>query len=125
ADGKDQTTTAADGRGPSIRRRSREGASRDQQRQGHRLESRQGEVLMIVVRKITVITCCVFATAAALLPSTAAAEYAIKPGSVGIEALNSSGQPDTRAGSHPDHLKVNFGLTSTGTGSRALVFEFA
>jgi hypothetical protein len=80
---------------------------------------------MIGIKKLTVVACCVFAIAAALLPSTAAAEYTIKPGSVKIQALDSSNGLDTRAGSHPDRLQVDFGLNVTRTGARDLVFEFA
>lgn len=64
---------------------------------------------------------------AALLPSAGVADFGIKPGSVKIEALDSSGNPDTRAGSHPDRLVVDFEFTAagTGTGARDLLFEFS
>ncbi len=80
---------------------------------------------MTGTRKLALVAACVFAIAAALLPSTAAAEYSIKPGSVKIAAKDASNNPDTRAGSHPDHLEVDFDLNVKGTGARDLIFEFA
>ena len=47
----------------------------------------------------------------------AAAEFGVVPGSLSIEALNAAGEPETRAGSHPDRLVVAFELTVEGTGT--------
>jgi hypothetical protein len=68
-----------------------------------------------------------FLLAAVLLPSSSAAEWGIKPGSVEVKALDSSGNPDTRAGAHPDRLAVDFAFSTagSGTGARDLMFEFA
>ncbi len=54
-----------------------------------------------------------------------AAEFGIAPGSLSIRALDRFGEPETRAGAHPDRLLVEFGLTvdGTGTGLRDLVLE--
>jgi hypothetical protein len=65
--------------------------------------------------------------AAMLLPSESFADFGIKPGSVEIKALDSGGNPDTRAGGHPDRLVIDFEFSTagTGTGARDLLFEFS
>lgn len=63
-----------------------------------------------------------FATA---VPSASGAEFGIAPGSVSIELLDAGGAPETRAGSHPDLMRISFGLevADTGTTARDLVME--
>lgn len=54
------------------------------------------------------------AVAAGWLAAPAGAELTIEPGGVTLELLDESGQPETRAGAHPDLLVQNFELTDTG-----------
>lgn len=62
---------------------------------------------------------------AVLLPSVSSAAFNIKPGSLEIHALNSEGFPETRAGSHPDRLTLDFDIETTeGAAARDLIFEF-
>lgn len=62
----------------------------------------------------------------AALPSLSSAEFAIEPGSLQVHAVDSTGNPDARAGSHPDRLVMDFNIaTSGGAAARDLVFEFA
>lgn len=66
------------------------------------------------------------ALALALSASAAsAAEFGIAPGSFTIHMLDAEGNPENRAGSHPDRLQVDFALNvaETGTTARELVFE--
>jgi hypothetical protein len=64
---------------------------------------------------------------AALFPAVSSATFGIEPGSVEIRALDSSDNPDNRAGAHPDHVDVSFKIHTTGDGTSArdLRFEFA
>lgn len=63
-----------------------------------------------------------FAVAA---PSASGAEFGIVPDSFAARLLNAEGQPETRAGSHPDRLQIDFALTveDTGTTPRDFVFD--
>jgi len=55
----------------------------------------------------------------------AAAEYGIVPGSFAVRTIDAEGHPETRAGSHPDRLQMDFALDVEGTGTtpRDLAFE--
>ncbi len=66
---------------------------------------------------------CAFFSLAIAVPSASAAQFEIVPGSLSIEALDAGGQPETRAGSHPDRLLVDFGLNAEGTTARDFEFE--
>lgn len=57
-------------------------------------------------------------------PSTSSASFEIVPGSLEIETLNSEGNPDTRAGAHPDHMLVKYKLNFEGTAMKDLLLEF-
>jgi hypothetical protein len=57
-------------------------------------------------------------------PSVSSAEFEIVPGSVEIQTVDSSSNPDTRAAAHPDRLLVSFALEMSGTAMRDLTFEF-
>ncbi|HET7417924.1 MAG TPA: hypothetical protein VFJ61_09905, partial [Solirubrobacterales bacterium] len=48
------------------------------------------------------------------VPVTASAQLQLQPGDVELELLNSAGQPETRAGAHPDRLVVGVRFTDTG-----------
>jgi len=76
--------------------------------------------------KRTITTAVLFLLTAALMPSLSAAAFQIKPGSVEIRTLDSNGELDTRAGGHPDRLKLDFEIESSGsaTAARDLIFEF-
>jgi len=65
--------------------------------------------------------------AAAAMPSASYGGFAIEPGSVRVQALDSGGNPDNRAGAHPDRLVLDFNIETTGVGTAArdLLFEFA
>lgn len=64
--------------------------------------------------------------AAAAMPALSSAHFAIQPGSLQVHAVDSSGNPDARAGSHPDRLVMDFNIeTSAGAAARDLVFEFS
>lgn len=58
-------------------------------------------------------------------PGAVAAQFGFVPGSLSIEALNAAGEPDNRAGGHPDRFVISFALTVEGTGTapRDLVVE--
>jgi hypothetical protein len=49
--------------------------------------------------------------------SAQAAEFGISPGSLQVRALDSAGEPETRAGAHPDRLQVGFSLDGAETGT--------
>ncbi len=55
-----------------------------------------------------------------------AAEFHIVPGSVHVAALDAEGNPDTRAGVHPNRFQTTFQFDSAGSGTSArdFVFEF-
>jgi len=75
-------------------------------------------------RSLLLTALCLFG--ALLLPSISGATFSIEPGSVKVEAKDKDGDPDYRAGAHPD-LDVAFKINTTGdgTGARDLLFEFA
>lgn len=54
-----------------------------------------------------------------------AAEFGIVPGSFAARMLDAEGHPESRAGSHPDRMQVDFALNvaGTGTSARDLVFD--
>lgn len=54
---------------------------------------------------------------------SARAEFGIVPGSFTAKMLNAEGQPENRAGSHPDRLEIDFALNLEGTTARDLFFE--
>lgn len=60
----------------------------------------------------------------ALAAPPVSAAFEIVPGSVKVRTLNSEGNPDTRAGAHPDRLLVSYELNLGGTVMRDLAFEF-
>ena len=45
------------------------------------------------------------------------------PGSFTARMLDAEGNPENRAGAHPDRLAVNFGLNPEGTSARDFAFE--
>jgi hypothetical protein len=55
--------------------------------------------------------------------SARAAEFEIVPGSFTARTLDAQGQPENRAGSHPDRFEIDFALHSEGTTARDFVFE--
>ena len=59
-------------------------------------------------------------------PAADSAEFGIVPGSLEAETLDGEGNPDSRAGAHPDHLRLAFRLTAEGTGTstRDQMLEF-
>jgi hypothetical protein len=61
-------------------------------------------------------------------PSVAeAADFGIAPSSVTLETIDGTNDPDTRAGAHPDRLRIDYGLVvrETGTSPRDIVFELS
>ncbi len=69
---------------------------------------------------------CVWAFfAAAPLPAASAAEFGIAPGGFTVQMLNAEGEPEHRAGSHPDRVLINFALETeeTGTSVRDLAID--
>lgn len=61
---------------------------------------------------------------ALLAPSSAAAEeFGIPPGGFTVRMLDAEGQPENRAGSHPDRLQVKFHFTLGETTARDIVIE--
>jgi hypothetical protein len=69
---------------------------------------------------------CFWALALAVPVSVArAAEFGITPGSFAVKMLDAEGNPEIRAGAHPDRVQVDFGLEveGTGTSARDLIFE--
>jgi hypothetical protein len=52
-----------------------------------------------------------------------AADFGIVPESFAVRMLDAQGQPETRAGSHPDLLQVDFALELEGTTPRELDFD--
>ncbi|HWP33866.1 MAG TPA: hypothetical protein VNL97_08990 [Solirubrobacterales bacterium] len=65
-----------------------------------------------------------FMLVALIVPSVSSAEFEIVPGSVEIQTVDDEGNPDTRAGAHPDRLLVGYELDINGTATRDLAFEF-
>jgi hypothetical protein len=66
-----------------------------------------------------------FFVSAGSASSALGADFGIVPGGFAIRMLDTEGNPETRAGSHPDRLQVDFALEVEGTGTtpRDLVFE--
>lgn len=62
----------------------------------------------------------------AVAPAASSANFAIEPGSVQLQFLDSGGNPDLQAGGHPDRLVLDFKIETTGgTAARDLAFEYA
>lgn len=51
--------------------------------------------------------------------SAGAAEFGIAPGGFTVRMLDAEGNPENRAGSHPDRLQIDFALETEGTGTSA------
>lgn len=69
----------------------------------------------------------VLALLAVMLPATAArAAIVLNPGSVTLRTLGSGGQPDARAGAHPDRLVLSFQVEQSGEEEepKSLMVEF-
>ncbi|HXR60938.1 MAG TPA: hypothetical protein VN732_06415, partial [Solirubrobacterales bacterium] len=56
------------------------------------------------------------ALAIALAPSTATAAMEVEPGSASFRLLNAAGEPEVRAGAHPDRLIAKFAFTKGADG---------
>ncbi|HEX5375932.1 MAG TPA: hypothetical protein VFW48_07215 [Solirubrobacterales bacterium] len=56
------------------------------------------------------------ALALVLFPATAHGEFEPVPGSTQVELLNSAGQPENRAGAHPDRMVARFAFSTTPGG---------
>ncbi len=57
------------------------------------------------------------------IPVASAADFGIPPGGFAARMLNSSGEPETRAGAHPDRLQIDFALETGSTSIRDLSIE--
>jgi len=55
--------------------------------------------------------------AAAPLPAASAAEFGIAPGGFTVQMLNAEGEPEHRAGAHPDRVLIDFALETEGSGT--------
>jgi hypothetical protein len=66
---------------------------------------------------------CALAGFALAAPAAGAAEFEIVPGSFKVRALDAEGNPENRAGSHPDRLQIDFGLNAEGTSAANFAFE--
>ena len=68
---------------------------------------------------------CAFLAFAVATPAAHAADFGIVPGSLVVRALDAEGNPENRAGAHPDRLQIDFALSVEGTETslRDLVFE--
>ena len=51
------------------------------------------------------------------LPAASAAEFGIAPGGFTVQMLNAEGEPEHRAGAHPDRVLIDFALETEGTGT--------
>ncbi len=58
-----------------------------------------------------------------LAPGARGATFEIVPGSFQVRALDAEGNPETRAGSHPDLLGIDFALEFEGTSPRNTDFD--
>jgi hypothetical protein len=74
-----------------------------------------------VLRRLCVLL--VFA-AALVAPSVSSAALEIVPGSIELETLDPEGNPDTRAGAHPDRLVIRYAINSGGSAMRDIEFDF-
>jgi hypothetical protein len=65
------------------------------------------------------------AASAVAASAARAAEFGIRPGGFTVGLLDAEGHPESRAGSHPDLLQLDFALEVEGSGTtpRDLVFE--
>jgi hypothetical protein len=64
--------------------------------------------------------CAIAAIALFLAPAAANAELVLEPGATTLELVDAAGEPDTRAGAHPDRLIQTYSLTDTGGDREAL-----
>lgn len=55
--------------------------------------------------------------AGAPLPAASAAEFGIVPGGFTVQMLNAEGEPEHRAGAHPDRVLIDFALETEETGT--------
>ncbi|HEX7059367.1 MAG TPA: hypothetical protein VF176_05905 [Solirubrobacterales bacterium] len=66
---------------------------------------------------------------AAMAPQAARAEFALVPGSFDVSAVDGGGQPELRAGAHPDRLLTTFEFLNDGGGDdgnvKDLVLDFS
>ena len=53
------------------------------------------------------------------ISAASAAEFGIAPGGFSVRLLDAAGNPEERAGSHPDRLQIDFKLETEGTGTSA------
>lgn len=60
---------------------------------------------------------------AAVAPSAGAAKFEIAPGGFAVRALDAVGQPEGRAGAHPDRFQIDFALDAEETTVRDVAFE--
>ncbi len=67
----------------------------------------------------------ILALAAAAMPPVSQAKFSIVPGSIETRTLDSGGNPDNRAGAHPNRIRTSFKLNVEGYGPRDLAFEFS
>lgn len=51
------------------------------------------------------------------IPAASAAEFGIAPDGFSVRLLDADGNPENRAGSHPDRLRIDFELETEGTGT--------
>lgn len=51
------------------------------------------------------------------LPAASAAEFGIAPGGFTVQMLNAEGEPEQRAGAHPDRVLIDFTLETEETGT--------
>jgi len=51
------------------------------------------------------------------LPAASAAEFGIAPGGFTVQMLNAEGEPEHRAGAHPDRVLIDFALETEETGT--------
>jgi hypothetical protein len=56
-------------------------------------------------------------------PSAGAARFEIAPGGFAVRALGADGQPEGRAGAHPDRFQIDFELDAEETTVRDIAFE--
>jgi len=57
------------------------------------------------------------------VPAASAAKFGIVPGSFSARMLDAGGDPENRAGSHPDRLQIGFALEAEGTSVKDLAIE--
>jgi hypothetical protein len=68
------------------------------------------------VKRLRLLAAFLTALAFALVPSTAVAAMEVEPGSASFRLLNAAGEPEVRAGAHPDRLIAKFAFTKTADG---------